>query len=376
MSAGALLLGASGRNLLRFKAEAQRPLANGKHLGNLEFLHEGTVEMDKPFGSELDGRQFTTLADLTEKNPLPAAERFYLRTRASQLLPKADSWTIAVDGLVQTARKWKISEVQGMARPVGAHLMECAGNTRVAHFGMMSVGDWAGIEVSEILEQAKVKPEASQILISGFDRYATNSVTSIPGASWIFRLEDLRKAGAFLATNLGGALLTPDHGAPVRLVVPGWYGCACIKWVDQITLLDEDAEATSQMQEYAGRTHQNGTPRLAKDFLPARIDHAAMPIRVEKWQVGEKLRYRVVGLLWGGNQSIRKLGIRFNPEEEFVPVDSLPAPQRMPWNLWSHLWTPRERGTYTIRLAILEPELHPKRLDAGYYARSLEIMEI
>ena len=332
--------------------------------------------MDKPFGSELDGRQFTTLSDLDEKSLVTPAERFYLRTRASQLLPKADAWTVAVDGLVKSPRKWRISELRGLVKPLGMHLLECAGNTRAAHFGMMSVGEWAGIGISEILSDGKVKSQASQILVSGFDRYVANSVTSIPGAAWIFRLEDLQKAGAFLATGLDRAVLSRDHGAPVRLVVPNWYGCSCIKWVDQITLLGDEAEATSQMLEYATRTHQNGIPRLAKDFLPARIEHAAMPIRVEKWLVGEKLRYRVVGLLWGGNQPVTRLGIRFHPEEEFVPVDSLPTPQKTPWSLWSHLWEPRERGTYSIRLAILEPELHPKRLDAGYYARSVAIAEI
>lgn len=368
--------GSGGRDLFILPPEGQKPLANGKHVGNLEFLHESNVEMDKPFGSELDGRQFTSLSDLDVTSLVTPAERFYLRTRASRLLPKAQAWTVAVDGLVESPRNWKISELQALAKPLGLHLMECAGNTRAAHFGMMSLGDWAGIDISEILNDAKVKSAASQILVSGFDRYVANSVTSVPGASWIFKLEDWQKAGAFLATALNGAALSRDHGAPVRLVVPNWYGCSCIKWVDQITLLGDDAEATSQMLEYAKRTHQNGNPRLAKDFLPARIEHAAMPIRVEKWLVGEKLRYRVVGLLWGGNQPIAKLGIRFNPEEEFVAVDSLSMRERTPWSLWWHLWEPRERGTYTIRLAILEPELHAKRLDAGYYARSVEITEI
>jgi DMSO/TMAO reductase YedYZ molybdopterin-dependent catalytic subunit len=332
--------------------------------------------MDKPFGSELDGRQFTALSNLDDKNLVTPAERFYLRTRASQLLPQADSWTVAVDGLVESPRRWKISELQELAKPVGLHLLECAGNARAAHFGMMSVGDWAGIYISEILGRAKVKSSASQVMVSGFDRYEANSVTSIPGASWIFKLDDLFKAGAFLATQLDGATLSRDHGAPVRLVAPNWYGCACIKWVDQISLLGNEAEATSQMLEYATRTNQNGSPRLAKDFVPARIEHAAMPVLVEKWLVGEKLRYRVVGLLWGGNQSITRLGIRFNPEEEFVTVDSLSAPQKTPWSLWSHYWAPARRGTYTIRMAIQEPQLHPKRLDAGYYERSVEIAEI
>jgi len=140
--------------------------------------------------------------------------------------------------------------------------------------------------------------------------------------------------------------------------------------------VDESAEATSQMAEYAGRTHQNGSPRLAKDFLPAKIEHAAMPIRVEKLRAGGELRYRVVGLLWGGNGTVTRLGIRFNPEEEYVPVESLRVPQTTPWTLWSHTWRPAERGRYTIRLAILAPGAHPKRLEAGYYARSVEIAEV
>jgi hypothetical protein len=145
--------------------------------------------------------------------------------------------------------------------------------------------------------------------------------------------------------------------------------------VDRITFVDEGAEATSQMSEYAGRTHQTGSPRLAKDFQPAKIAHAAMPVRVEKLRGGGKLNYRVVGLLWGGNATITKLGIRFNPEEDYVPVESLRVPQTTPWTVWSHTWTPTERGRYTIRLAVMEPGEHPKRLESGYYARTVEIEE-
>jgi len=270
----------------------------------------------------------------------------------------------------------KIADLQAAAKPLGLHLMECAGNTRAAHFGMISVGDWAGVAISEILSRAKAKSSATQVLISGFDRYVTNSVTSTPGASWIFPLAELAKSGAFLATQLNSVQLTRDHGAPIRLVIPNWYGCACIKWVDQISFLDDSAASTSQMLEYATRTHQVGAPTVAKDFLPARIEHAAMPIRVEKWRVNEKLKYRVVGILWGGNGSIQSLGIRFNPEEDFVLVDSLPSPQTAPWTIWSHTWNPKAPGRYTIRLALLQPQLHPKRLDSGYYARSVEIIDV
>ena len=374
LSSGAALLGLNHLGLLAASiASVQNSYADGKPLEELGFLNEGQVEMDAAFGSELDGRLYTSLSGLSNESLVTPADRFYIRTRASQLLPKFESWTISLDGIVADPQKLKIGDLQAAAKPLGLHLMACAGNTRAAHFGMISVGEWMGVPISEILAYAKAKSSATQVLISGFDRYVANSVTSTAGASWIFRLAELAKSSAFLATQLNSLPLARDHGYPVRLVLPGWYGCACIKWVNQISFVDDSAAPTSHMLEYAARTHQNGSPRLAEDFMPARIEHAAMPIRVEKWLIADKLKYRVFGILWGGTGTIETLGIRFNPEEDFVPVDSLPAPQTAAWTIWSHTWTPNEPGRYAIRLALLKPALHSKRLDSGYYARTVEI---
>jgi hypothetical protein len=241
---------------------------------------------------------------------------------------------------------------------------------------MISVGNWAGVRLSEILDNAKVKPEATRVLISGFDHYVATSASSIPGASWVFTLEELKDAGAFLATEMNGEPLTRDHGAPVRLVVPGWYGCTCIKWVDGIKLLEDKAEATSQMQEYAARTLQKSVPRLAREFLPAVIDQAAMPIRVEKWLVNEKIRYRVIGITWGGTRPVKELGIRFNPEEDYVRVDNFNQVKNDPWTLWSHDWSPKAPGTYSIRLAVKDPAVQARKMDSGYYVRSVEITDV
>jgi hypothetical protein len=68
------------------------------------------------------------------------------------------------------------------------------------------------------------------------------------------------------------------------------------------------------MQEYAARTWQDGVPRLAKDYKLALIDCAAMSIRVEKWLVSGKLKYRIVGILWDGSKVVKALHICFSPE--------------------------------------------------------------
>jgi hypothetical protein len=175
---------------------------------------------------------------------------------------------------------------------------------------------------------------------------------------------------------MNGLSLTKDHGAPVRLVVPGWYGCTCIKWVNEVTLLGEDAATTSQMQEFASRTMQQGVPELARDYRPAVIDQAAMPIRVEKWLVDRKIKYHVNGIAWGGSRPVSGLEIRFNSGEDFVPVDDFKQTANDPWSFWTHPWTPIEAGIYSIQLRVKDNSVPSRRLDAGYYVRSVEVTEI
>ena len=352
------------------------PLASGKQLGTVDFHNEPPIPLEVPQGSELDGRLYADLSALEGPDALTPADKFYIRTRASELLPDSATWQVKLGGLVERPASLAIESVKKTAKPMGAHLMECAGNVRQARFGLMSVGRWAGIPVAEILDHAKTKSAAARVLISGFDRYAHESRTSVPGASWVFTREQLEKAGAFLATEMNGLPLTRNHGAPVRLVVPGWYGCTCIKWVTEITFVGEDAESTSQMREYAARTAQKGVPELAKDFQPAAIEQAAMPIRIEKWSVAGKIQYRVVGIAWGGTQLVKVLQIRFNPEEDYVRVDNFYQVKNDPWTLWTHDWSPKAPGTYAIRMAVKEPAVPARRLDSGYYVRSVEITEV
>jgi DMSO/TMAO reductase YedYZ molybdopterin-dependent catalytic subunit len=377
LSGGAML---SGFDLLSFpesrKNFASRALQNAQRTGLIPFINEGSVEMDAATGAEMDGRLYTDLSSLTVENIVTPANKFYIRTRASELLPGAESWKIRTDGVGKSVTPLALPKLKSNARPMGIHLMECAGNPRIAHFGMISVAKWSGVPIADVLNKLGPMPDAKRILISGFDRYSSKSTTSIPGASWIFTVEQLKTAGAFLATEMNDAPLTRDHGAPVRLVVPGWYGCTCIKWVDQISVVSDAAEATSQMQEYAGRTHQKGMPSLVKDFAPALIDFAAMPVRVEKWKDGEKLHYRVVGISWGGTRPASNLKIRFNPEEEFVPVTRYAPRGSGSWSLWEHTWSPTKAGIYNVRLATDDAGVPARRLESGYYVRAVEITEV
>jgi DMSO/TMAO reductase YedYZ molybdopterin-dependent catalytic subunit len=347
----------------------------GKLVGIEEFVGEPRVPMNSIMGAELDGRLYTDLSSLTNGQAVRPTESFYIRTRASKLLDMSKPWTISI-GSAENQKGITMQQALRDTAPQGVHLMECAGNTKDSHFGMISTADWHGVPISKVSEWLPIQNRAARILISGFDTYSTGSTSSVAGASWIFSWDDLLSANAFLATKMNGQPLTPDHGAPVRLIVPGWYGCACIKWVNAISIVEENAVATSQMQEYAFRTHQQGVPKLAAEYEPAKPDPAAMPVRVEKWLVNNQIKYRVVGIVWGGSQPVKSLQIRFNPDQDFAAVENVQLAKTDSWRFWTHTWMPQKPDTYIIRLRVADPSVRTRRLDMGFYARTVRITEI
>jgi DMSO/TMAO reductase YedYZ molybdopterin-dependent catalytic subunit len=348
----------------------------GSLVGIIPFSDEGRAPFSQPLGEELDGRLFTNLSLLSPENAVTPLNDFYIRTRASNLLEAGKHWTIGLGGFIEKPITLHLDELSKSASPMGLHLMECAGNSRSAHFGLLSVAEWDGIPIAKVLQNIKPSETNYRVLISGFDHYSQESNSSVPGASWIFTFDQLQSSGAFLATKMNGQQLTPDHGYPVRLFVPGWYGCSCIKWVNEISFVSSQAPATSQMMEYAGRTMQEGIPKLAQEYRPATMDVAAMPIRIEKWFANGKIEFHVVGIQWGGAQPIDGLEIQFNANENYVPVAEFHFSSISTWNFWKQIWTPSSSGRYLIRLRPQNSVMEARRLRSGYYARSVDINDI
>ncbi len=355
-------------------SDCPNQFAGGQQLGVAAFVGESERPLEQAFDSGLDGRLFTDLSKLSATNLVTPSEAFYIRTRSPDLLVPESPWRISVLGLPGSPVELFLDDLLPMAVDQGQQLMECSGNTRSASFGLLSSAEWAGIRLLDAIDQFEMPAGATRLLVSGFDQYSQPSERSTPGASWIFSFDELERSGAFLATELNGAPLPADHGAPVRLVVPGWYGCTCIKWVNELRFVGEDEPATSQMREYASRTHQSGTPALARDYLPAEIDLAALPVRIEKWLVSGAIRYRVVGVQWGGAAHTDKLEIRFGDGswESICMTNVSPAP----WALWEHPWRPPATGVYAITLRTTDPSIRTRRLDAGYYLREVAIDQI
>jgi hypothetical protein len=147
--------------------------------------------------------------------------------------------------------------------------------------------------------------------------------------------------------------------------------------VNEIRVAGADEPATSQMKEFAARTHQTARHDLARDYAPANIQTAATPIRVEKRRTQEGMEYRIVGIVWGGEKPVDRLAIRFNAKDRWIPFSICPAPtSSKTWALWEFRWKPSAPGIYDISLSVPERSVQQRRLDAGYYMRQVKIDEI
>jgi len=325
-------------------------------------------------GNSLDARLFSDLSEIRDARSVTPIDQFYVRTAHPPALPPAASWHIALGGRVRAEGAVTITELRAAAASQGVHLMECAGNADPANFGLLSVATWSGVPMNAVLDRMAPRPDAHRLRVAGVDDESGRSQSSQPGASWIFSRDELERAGAFLALGMNDAPLPLDHGAPVRLVVPNYFGCSCIKWVSRIDWVPDDEPLTPQMREFAARTHQTGTPERARDYQPPVIELAATPIRVEQWMRDDRVLYRVVGIRWGGSARRVPLTIRFRHTEPFVPVETCPDAERTTtWSLWSHTWRPEGPGRYQIALRVADPAIPARRLDLFYYTREVEI---
>lgn len=333
---------------------------------------------EKYGGDGLDARMVTDLSLLEPGNLITPNDLAYIRTEIpAAAAAHTGPWMLETSGYLDAPGHLPLDAITGESRAMGPLLFECSGNANPANFGLMSVAEWDGVPLVDVVSRLKPTREATAVLVSGFDHIGQVSQRSIVGASWVFPLASLDALGAFLAVRMNGVPVPDDHGKPVRLVVPGWYGCSWIKWVNEIRLVGPDEGATTQMVEFASRTHQTAPHKLARDYAPANIETTATPVRVEKWRGPAGIEYRIIGIVWGGTKAVDRLAIRFGKDEAFVPFSICPAPKtHSMWTLWEHRIKPTAPGTYDISLKVEDSSVPQRRLDSGYYMRQVTIDEV
>jgi sulfane dehydrogenase subunit SoxC len=182
------------------------------------------------------------------RHPITPAGLHYLLIHYD--IPAVDpgSFEVEIGGAVERPLSLSLDDLRERERVALPVTFECAGNGRALLeprpvsqpwlTGAVGTAEWAGAALGPLLEEAGVKPGAVEVLFTGLDRGVEGGVAQ----AYERALPVAEAFGGLLAYEMNGVPLPPQHGFPLRLVVPGWYGMQNVKWLTRITLLEEPFE--------------------------------------------------------------------------------------------------------------------------------------
>ena len=177
---------------------------------------------------------------------------FYLVQHYGQPEVDNDSWRLRVTGMVDNELEFSLRDLmneQVMEQQVG---FECGGNSQRLFHGLIGNAIWRGVSLKQILERAGIQDGAKEIVFFGSD-IATEEIRGREVEKAFARslsIPDAMRDENMLAFEMNGEPLPHYHGKPLRLVVPGWYGVANVKWLNQIHVQD-----TRYMGRFMGRDY-------------------------------------------------------------------------------------------------------------------------
>jgi DMSO/TMAO reductase YedYZ molybdopterin-dependent catalytic subunit len=266
-------------------------------------------------------------------------ELFFVRSHFPVPEVDASTWRLEVTGLVEQPLSLSLSDLKRLPQVDGVHALECAGNGRGLfklpntagtqwEHGAVGNARWAGPLLSTLLYHADVKPEAKHIWFEAADR------APLPDVPPFLRSIPIEKAlgDTLLALRMNASPLPRRHGAPARIVVPGWFGMASTKWVTRIR-----AEATPSDNHWIARGYRY--------VYPGEDPAAAPPVQEVKvksiitWPLeGSRLPAGLAhfaGFAWGGPSGVRLVELSLDEGQNWRPVFLAPETSPTAWREWS-----------------------------------------
>jgi len=309
------------------------------------------VRMEQPRNLEFP---LSTLSDW--KVP---TDRFFVRSHFA--MPKVDltGYKLTVEGHVENPLSLTLDELKKLPSVTRPLLLECAGNGRVflvpqargLQWGLGAVGtaEWTGVPLGAILERAKVKTGAAEVVLVGADTGAIAADPATPGTIHFDRslpLEKAKRDEVILAHAMNGEPLTPSHGAPLRAVVGGWYGMASVKWLTRVVVLDRPHAGYFQTMDYSYWERKNGLPEVRMITAIQPKASIARPTTHEAVPAGKP--YRVFGVAWTGEAKVAKVEVSGDGGKAWSAAKLTGDDKPFCWRTWEFDWTPSARGLVNL----------------------------
>ena len=295
-----------------------------------------------------------TPAPLLGEDVTPTA-RFYRRSHFPVPVLDHEAWRLGIRGLVREPLSLSLQQLTQLPAQTAVVTLECAGNGRSLFrpaaegeqwgLGAVSTAEWTGVRLADVLHRAGIRGGAREVIFGGADRGPVNGSAVPVRFERSLPLADALDSGALLAYAMNGQPLPARHGAPLRLIVPGWYAVASVKWLTDVEVVPEPFDGYFQASHYVYEWSRDG--RTVRE--PVRLQQVrALITSPAAGQEAARDGLVVRGVAWSGAAPIARVEVSVaGGLWRQARLAGAPAPHG--WQRWELLVAGLERGETVIR---------------------------
>jgi DMSO/TMAO reductase YedYZ molybdopterin-dependent catalytic subunit len=274
-------------------------------------------------------------------------------------IPAVDlaSWSLAIDGAVATPLQLSLDDLRTRPRVTLPVTLECAGNGRARlqprpvsqPWLVEAVGtaEWTGTPLAPLLRSAGLDESTVDLVFTGADHGVERGVAQ--DYQRALPVAEAQREDVLLAYEMNGAPLPVQHGSPVRLVVPGWYGMAHVKWLRRITAITEPFDGFQNAVAYRLKRDADdpGVPvsRIQPRALMIPPGHPDFMSRNRFLDVGS---HEITGRAWSGQGAITRVELSVDSGVSWVDAAVEPTLGPWAWCRWRAPWSVTSPGRYEL----------------------------
>lgn len=211
----------------------------------------------------------------------------------------------------------------------------------------VGTAEWTGTPLKPILDEAGLRDGAVDVVFTGLDRGVQGGVDQLYERS--LSVAEASRDEVLLAYAINGQPLPPQHGFPLRLVVPGWYGMAHVKWLRSITVLDRSFDGYQQANAYHYRTVDGDRGVPVTRMLPrALMVPPGVPDFMSRTRFLEPSTQVVEGRAWSGRAPIAGVDFSADGCASWAPATVEQATSPYSWSRWTFRWDASLPGEYEL----------------------------
>ena len=280
---------------------------------------------------------------------------FYKRNHFPIPALSTAGWRLAVKGLVERPGALTYDQLRTLTSHTLLATLECAGNGRSGlhppadgepwGYGAVSTAEWTGVPLSHVLQAAGISSSAAEIIVYGADAGHVPAAGATLSYARSLPVTYALESDALLAYAMNGEPLRPEHGFPVRLIVPGWYGMASVKWVTRLVAVADPFRGFYQADRYIlahpGPDELPPTPLTtvaARSLIAHPADGASLPAGT----------HVIRGFAWSGAAPIARVAVSLDGGQSWQPAEFTGEPTRYAWRRWEYTWRIDTPGQVSI----------------------------